>query len=227
MNSGMNVCTRKHAYRLWGWWLLIIRELSLSIQMIPIGVLHLQHTQKGEGRLSQAAHFAWFSRIGNQGMDCQWRGPGSISQSSVRPIDFPTPRYHSDSSSTKALCPSQIIRSKEPLSWDKVASASAAPHTLPLSPSLRPLATASRPKRLGNAKHFAPSEGDAYSTNDYVLRTCIWIYNHSSKSSYKSIAPKKVEQRLQLLKSCGLHWLQRLLVFILGEGLFWFTHCSK
>lgn len=65
-------------------------------------------------------------------------GPGSMSQSSVRPIDFPTPRYHSDSSSTKALCPSQIIRSKELLSWDKVASVSTVPHTSPtlIPPSL-------------------------------------------------------------------------------------------
>lgn len=28
-------------------------------------------------------------RIANQAMDCQFRGPGSMSQSSVRPIDFP------------------------------------------------------------------------------------------------------------------------------------------
>lgn len=40
------------------------------------------------------------------------QGPQSISQSSVQLIDFLTPRYHSDSSSTKALCPFQIIRSK-------------------------------------------------------------------------------------------------------------------
>lgn len=61
-------------------------------------------------------------------------GCGSMSQTSVRFIDCSTPRYHSDSSSTKALCPSQIIRSKELLSGEEVSSDSTVSHIPPISP---------------------------------------------------------------------------------------------
>lgn len=44
-------------------------------------------------------------------------------------IDFLTPRYHSNSSSTKALCPFQIIRSKELYSRDKAPTICLRLHT--------------------------------------------------------------------------------------------------
>lgn len=98
-------------------------------------------------RLSPAPNFALILSHSWPWHILSAQGLQSISQSSVQLIDFLTPRYHSDSSSTKALCPFQIIRSKSLPSWDKV------PPICPVPPSPFLLSVSLSP--FGKTKYFA------------------------------------------------------------------------